>query len=132
MNPAYFETHFRIAAGTAPDAWPIEFAIISAYATTGEHWSVDQNQTADRMLETEIRNRSVWLRRIVGYSPVSGHAEPSWAVELPCDDARQLGRCFKQDAIYYVRGDELFVTRCDDGSQLVPVGGFRGRLHECQ
>ena len=50
MHPAYFETHFR-----TPDfgvEWPQAFAIVSAYATTGERWPLKRNLAADRELET--------------------------------------------------------------------------------
>lgn len=65
------------------------------------------------------------MRRLTGYSPTTVHAEPGWAVEMPWDEACDLGLRFKQDAIYSVRGDELTVTFCDHRRGLVPVGAFR-------
>jgi hypothetical protein len=41
----------------------------------------------------------------------------------------KLGLQFKQDAIYYVKGDVLSVSYCDDRRRLVTVGGFRERVH---
>lgn len=130
MHPAYFETRFH-----APDAgedWPQEFVIISAYATTGHHWSRERNASADRELADALRERTTWLRRVTGYSPETGHAEPSWAAMLPFEAACDLGVKFEQDAIYSVAGDELSVSYCDARRQLVPVGSFRERLHDIE
>jgi hypothetical protein len=126
VNPVYFETRFR-TVGPVP-SWPNEFVILSAYATTGETWTPDENEWADRRLAAELRPRNSWLVRIVGYSPASGHAEPSWAVELPITQARQIGRRFRQDAIYHVRNDELAVLCCSDPGTLLPIGSFRERV----
>jgi hypothetical protein len=128
MNPAYFETRFRT---TKPiTGWPAEFVIISAFATTGETWTSQENENADRRLSSELVEDGVWLRRVTGYSPTTGHAESSWAVELPLDEARILGLRFHQDAIYHVRDGRLSVTHCDARRELVYVGSFRSRLDE--
>ena len=128
MHPAYFETRFRTL--TSVPSWPDEFVIVTARAPTGESWSDEENERADRRLEQVLRGefRVAWRQRITGYSPVSGHAEPGWAVVLPFDDACDLGRRFLQDAIYWVRGDELSVSFCDHRRALVWVASFRERL----
>jgi hypothetical protein len=72
--------------------------------------------------------RGGWLVRIFGYSPKSGHAEPSWAVDLPLDKGCTIGQRFLQDAIYHIKNDELSVTRCNELRALVHVGSFRDRL----
>src|SRR5713226_2735654 len=126
MNPAYFETHFVIPA--ASQDWPEEFAILSAYSTTGEVWSANQNEKADQKLETELASAKVWMRRVIGYSPTTGHREPSWAVEISFDAACDYGSRFKQDAVYYVTGDALWVSDCHQRRQMALVGNFRERI----
>lgn len=125
MHPAYFETHFR-----TPDLgeWPPEFVIVSAYATTGESWPLERNIAADQELEKYLRGKSLWIRRITGYSPTTNHAEPSWATDLPFEAACDLGLSFHQDAIYHVLGDVLSVSYCDQRRGLVRVGNFRERV----
>ena len=130
MHPAYFDTRFRVEPGTAADDWPAELAIISAYPTTGQWWSDEENRAADVRLEMELRQRSISMRRVIGYSRKTGHAEPSWAAAVSFKDACDLGQKFKQDAIYYVKGDELSVSFCDYRRGLVPVGSFRERLRK--
>lgn len=126
MNPVYLETRFR-SDGSA-SAVPEEFVILSAYATTGETWSAAKNEAADRSLEAELRARGGWLLRLIGYSPTTGHAEPSWATALPLEQACDLGLRYRQDAIYHVKQDLLSVTYCDSRRTLVAVGSFLDRL----
>ena len=128
MHPAYFETHFT--AADDPLDWPEQFAIITAYATTGEVWTNQQNEAADQALEAELRSTGRWMRRITGYSPhpTTQHREPGWAVAMDWQDACDLGARFLQDAIYVVQADALAVTLCDHRRDLLPVGTFRQRL----
>lgn len=126
MTPEYFETHFDPAGFEGP--WPARFAIITAYATTGEQWSLDDSKAADLKLKAEFLRCNVWAQRITGFSPRTGHAEPGWAVDLTFHDACDLGQRFLQDAIYFIRGDELFVSHCDLRREEILVGSFRERL----
>jgi len=127
MNAIYFETHFR--TGEPVEDWPAEFAIITAYATTGENWPLERNEHEDAKLQAELDRRNVWHRRITGYHPDSGHAEPGWAAELSFPDACRLGEQFVQDAIYFVMNGLLAVSECKDGRRvLVPVGRFAERV----
>ena len=124
MHPAYFETRFRLLH---PTPFPSRFAILSAYATTGEVWTEEKNQQADSLLEASLRNRGVWFHRIIGYSPSTQHAEPSWCVDLPFEEAISIGLEFHQDAIYWVQDGSLLVTDCKQ-VELLPVSPFLSRL----
>ena len=126
LHPAYFETRFR--APEPLDGWPRDFPIISAYATTGQTWTDDENREADRRLYEELRARSAHPRPITGFAPDTGHAEPSWAAVLSTEEALEVGRIFHQDAIFLVADDDLFVIRCEAPTRAVFVGGFRERL----
>ena len=126
MHPAYLETRFIAADG--PQEWPEQFAIITAYATTGEFWTDDQNEAANQALEAELRATGWWMRWITGYSPTTSHREPGWAVSMDWQAACDLGARFLQDAIYVVHGDALTVTFCDQRRELLPVGNFLERL----
>lgn len=127
MHPAYFGTHFERSEPW--DDWPAEFAIVTAYATTGESWPDEDNQAADRQLEAELRRWGRWIRRLTGYSPATGHREPGWAVEIGFQPACDLGKRYKQDAIYYVTGDTLWVSFCGERRAPVEIGRFRPRVH---
>lgn len=127
MNLIYLETCFQ--CDDPGSDWPDQFAIITAYSTTGEIWTDAENVSADRALELELRQRVGWVRRITGYSPTTGHAEPGWAVCLGFDAACDLGHRYRQDAIYHVTGDVLSVSYCDSRRGRVTVGDFRSRVH---
>jgi hypothetical protein len=126
MTQAYLETRFRTPRPVTD--WPRVFVVISACATTGEVWPPERNEAADRALEASLRVCGGWLRRIVGYSPDSGHAEPSWAVDVSVEEGRALGRRFLQDAIFHVEADDLSVVHCEGPGAFVVIGSFRDRL----
>ena len=126
MHPAYFETRFRTP--TPPERWPAEFVILSACASTGESWTPAQNSAADGRLADELAARGGWRVRIVGYSPVTSHAEPSWAVDMPLDAACDVGLRFQQDAIFHVRDGRLSVTHCDARRTPIVIDDFFRRL----
>ncbi len=127
MQAAYAETHFQQAEHGGD--WPEEFAIITAYATTGEKWTAAENDAADRALEADLKMKSSWVRRITGYSPSTGHGEPGWAVTLSFEAACKVGVQYKQDAIYFVKNDTLSVSFCDARKKQVEIGPFRPRVH---
>jgi len=124
FHPAYFLTVFS-ADGEV--SWPKSFAIITAYATTGETWSEERNQRADLVLTAQIENMGCWRSRVTGSSPDGLHAEPGWALEISLEDARKLGREFRQDAVYFVDGGQLKVASCRNG-QMAPVSNFAPRF----
>ena len=126
MHPAYFEVRFRCTDDDI--VWPPSFSNITAYATTGERWSEQKNRSADMRLQRELRAMQIWMHRVSGYSPSSGHTEPGWAVEMPFEMACDTGRCYNQDAIYFIDGDQLFVSFCDERRKQIVVDGFRTRL----
>ena len=125
----YKETHF--SASDWHDA-PAQFAIITAYATTGEAWTDGENAEADRRLKNTLKKLGVWMTPITGYSPTSGHSELGWAAAIDHRKACDLGQRFKQDAIYYVTNGRLSISYCDERRALVPVGAFQSRLHITQ
>ncbi len=126
IEAIYRETRFRIERPC-----PVRcgaFAILSAYATTGEVWPEERNRAQDAVLERCLRERGLEPWRITGYSPRTGHAEPGWGAPLPLAAARQLGHDFHQHAIYYVdEQDELWIVECETGQAPLPIGRFTPR-----
>ena len=122
INPLYLSTFLDVGADWCEK--PKEFAIISAYATTGEKWSVERNQQADERLHQQLVEKGGWLRRVTGYAPDTGHNEPCWAVAVSLDEACDIGEEFLQDAIYYIEGDELYVSHCDSRRIKTPISKF--------
>src|SRR4051812_18661703 len=101
MHSAYYETRFT--SEEPIEDWPSEFAIITAYPIMGQQWNAEQVKAAEEKLRGFLEGGSlvpkVWHRRLIGYSPVNGHAEPGWAAELDFSTACQIGEDLHQDAI---------------------------------
>ena len=126
LHPAYSKVRFR---GPWPDrSHPDEFAIITAYATTGETWPDERNRAADLELENELRGTGCWMRRLTGYEPETGHAEPGWAVGIGFEEALDLGRRFKQDAIFWISANRVRVAKCGSDLQSDEGGPFSDRF----
>ena len=120
MNPIYLDTRFACEEyfGQLPES----FAIITAYATTGEQWTQRKNIEADGRLWGYLESQFDMVKRITGYSPVTSHAEPGWLVSCGFDKACDIGSLFKQDAIYWVHQGQLFVSYCGEQRLKVKVG----------
>lgn len=125
FHPAYFTTRFRVEP--LPPSWPASFVIVTAYATTGEQWSDEENERADATLRRRLGELGVWIARITGFDPATGHTEPGWAVEIDLATGVGLGREYLQDAIFHVEGDRLAVVSCAE-QDVAEVGGFRERV----
>ena len=117
MNPIYLETRFKRDLENDPyfdmfEILPDQFAIITAHATTGEEWEYVKNYEADKQLKAYLQSRFSCVKRITGYSPLSGHSEPGWLVNCSFDEGCDIGLSFKQDAIYWGENGSLFVSYC--------------------
>lgn len=109
-----------------PADWPKSFAILTAYATTGETWTPEQNIEADRQLEAELRKGGHRIHRISGYSKDLKTHEEGWAVVMDLKKAWDLAVKYKQVALFYYQNDELLLvyalgySRCDEAVVKVP------------
>ena len=126
VNPLYLSTFLDLGVDWSEQ--PEEFAIISGYATTGKKWPTERNQQADEQLHHRLVENGTWLRRVTGYAPDTGHNEPCWAIAISFDEACDIGEEFLQDAIYYVVGDDLFVSHCDSRRVKTPISKFSVKI----
>ena len=117
--------------GPLPADFPSSFAIITAWATTGETWTDERNAAADAALQAELSRRGLAHHRITGWAPVDGdgvHAEPGWAVVCDRQEAVALGIQFEQRAVFFIEDDRLSILSCVPGEgDRVLAGGFRAR-----
>ncbi len=126
MHPEYFETRFKLGlpVGDLPD----DFAIVTAYQTTGKEWPIERNHEATQKLQAELEQGDGLLGTVTGYSPRTGHTEPGFAALLSFEQACDLGLRYEQDAIYFVSGGTLFASLCDHRRDLKPVTRFLERV----
>lgn len=129
MHSEYFETRFWVSQEDIVHFEVFEgcdWVVLSAFATTGQTWTSEQNAAADLALAASLRGVSPRVR-VIGYSPRTKHAEPSWVVPMGLAQGRRLGEAYAQDAIYWICGGELYVVRCVGGVAHW-VGNWRDRL----
>ena len=93
-----------------PKDWPKSFAILTAYATTGETWTDAQNIAADGQLEAELKKGGHRIHRISGYSKDLDTHEEGWAVVMDLKPAWDLAVKYKQVALFYYQEDELLLV----------------------
>ncbi|MSR72816.1 MAG: DUF3293 domain-containing protein [Opitutales bacterium] len=109
-----------------PNDWPKSFAILTAYATTGETWTPAQNIQADRQLEAELKKGGHRIHRISGYSKDLDTHEEGWAVVMDLRPAWDLAVKYKQLALFYYENEQLLLvyalnySRCDEAVVKVP------------
>jgi hypothetical protein len=120
--PAYFQVRFD--APELPWQRLDFFCIVTGHPTTGERWSEQTTQRAQLQLEAWLVRANLRFWPCAGYSPVTGHREEGFAVVLPFIQAIQLGRLFRQDAVYWVEADRLSVHRCSPGKPDFQVVGY--------
>ncbi|WP_256792963.1 DUF3293 domain-containing protein [Terrabacter sp. Ter38] len=105
-----------IAAGDAP-AQPVH--IITAYDLYGRQTNETDNRRAQQALIEQLDAASVSHYPAAGADPAWLHVEPSVAiVGLMRQEAVDLGRRFKQDAIFEWTADVLNVVSCNDDSTV--------------
>ena len=126
VNPLYLSTFLDVGADWSEQSE--EFAIVSGYATTVEKWSAERNQQADERLQKQLVDKGAWLRSVTGYAPDTGHNEPCWATAISFDEACDIGKEFLQDAIYYVEGDQLYVSHCDSRRAKTSISKFSVKI----
>lgn len=108
-----------------PADWPAGFAIITAYDPDGLPTTAERNQSADTALEAELRSAGYRLHRITGGSADGVHLEPGWGVPIGLPGAVELGRRYRQVAVFVVQGGVVSLVDCADGSAEVMTKPFR-------
>ena len=122
----YQKTHFLLTQSLSHD---FSFAIITAYNPLGCLLTPSQNRLLDRELQLKILQYQSPYRCLMGVAPDLSHVEKSWAIFIDKNQAIELGREFKQHAIYYVNQGLLSLVACfDQHKSEVQMGAFNQRL----
>ena len=109
MNPAYLDTVFDVETH---HLLPQEFLIITAYNPKGRAAPPSRNHHQDQTLRAVLEGRGATPFRVIGRSVDGSHQEPGWGATLDIQTGLEIGRMFKQEAIYQVRDDELTLHGC--------------------
>ena len=112
LNPAYHQTVFEYI----PTGKPTDFWVITAYNPDGKTADAGDNISADSNLREEIVSLGLVPFRVIGRSPDSSHAEPGWG--FPCDEtsALEIGRRYRQEAVFHFTAGRIELVDCESGS----------------
>ena len=113
MNPAYHDTVFEtIPTGDASHFW-----VITAYNPDGEDAPAADNLLEDSRLHAEIAEMGFTPFRIIGMSRDESHAEPGWG--FPCDEttAMEIGRRYRQEAVFHFTAGRIDLVDCKTGER---------------
>ncbi len=106
------------------------FAIISAINPEGEQQSLQLNQQAEQTMKDWLNRYGYHYHRIYGCSPDLDYVEPSFLINMPdkaC--ATGLAALFKQNALFWVSDDQIYLVPCSYLSNPeVNLGVFSKRL----
>jgi hypothetical protein len=108
--------------------FPQEFGIVTAYNPRGITMNSLKNQDADERLRADITSRALECFRITGMSKDEVHQEPGWGIHYSKETVIQLGRAYKQDAIFWVSDDLLFLIDLEELSEE-QLGNFSSFLN---
>ncbi len=109
-------------------SYAVPFAIVTAHNPLGSQLNPCQNRLLDRRLQRKIQQFNSPYRCLIGAAPDLSHMEKSWAVFIEKDQALELGREFKQLAIYYVDNGVLSLLACGEApDKEVLIGEFGPR-----
>jgi len=118
---AYCDPYFRFEQQLVCD----QFAIITAW-NPGSIWlSKVDNDINNQRLAQEM-SHTCWCNVQVGNEDFSW-MEQSFAVQIGQGKARELGRKYGQNAIYYVEGETLYLLSCIEEQSKVSLGNWRSR-----
>lgn len=118
---AYSEPYFRF---NQPVHFA-KFAIITAWNPASVWLSKSDNDRNNRHLAAEI-DHTCWCSVDVGNQDFSW-MEESFAIEISLQQALKLGRKYRQNAIYYIEGEQLFLLSCVGQQSKVALGEWRSR-----
>jgi hypothetical protein len=111
LHAAFKEAIFEFTPGDHPE----NFWVITAYNPDGQDTNEISNQLADEKLYEELNALGVEPFRVTGLSPDRTHAEPGWGGSLEERTAIELGRKYRQVAVFHFQAGEIWLVDCSDG-----------------
>ena len=126
LNPAYLKARFR--ADLAPEGITQSFCIVTAYCPFDEQVTDEENKTFNQALKTELENADPVHFPVTGYAPDSDHTEPGYGIICDRAIAIRLGQQFRQNAIFSVYDDTVYLINCRPPHKDIPCGKWSDLL----
>lgn len=108
LKSEYHDVVFHFNPGEAP----AEFWVITAWNPNGENRPEADNKFADEELRRVLLDRGLNFFRITGSSPDESHAEPGWGIVTDETTALNLGRRFRQEAVFHFSATGIYLVNC--------------------
>ena len=122
----YLQTIF-IAKKPPEGVWPEKFAVITACnpMSSGER---QEDAAAMTRLRKHLSRRGLKRHKVSGASPDWRHQEVGFAVcDVSLQEALEIGREFRQRAVFWVEGGGIEVVSCECGERKI-VGLWEERV----
>jgi hypothetical protein len=123
MNPSYLDVRFRFEP--PPIGLPECFGIVTACNPDGLSADEMSNQKANARLADLLQAEGRVFFPVTGGSPDFTHAEPGFGIVAELARILELGRDFRQEAVFWIEGGTVHLYSCTDGKRHVV-----GRWHE--
>ena len=108
LKSEYHNVVFHFNPGEAP----AEFWVIAAWNPDGHDRPEAENNSADEELRRVLLDRGLNFFRITGSSPDESHAEPGWGIVTDEITALNLGRRFRQEAVFHFNVTGIDLVNC--------------------
>jgi hypothetical protein len=125
MNHAYLDTVFDLEPQLNT---PRSFVVITAYNPRGQFAPPSRNRHQDQTLRAVLEGRGGAPFRVTGRSVDGKHQEPGWGAVIDIQTGIEIGRMFKQEAIYYIDEDDLSLHSCDQ-VEVKHLGSWAARVN---
>jgi hypothetical protein len=114
----------RLGEGRTEARREAVFHVITAFNPFSEPRSLEENQAANRELERILVQAGKTHRPAVNRAPGGGWEEPGFLVEgLTREEARELGRRFRQHAVFEMEEKKLRIVACFEDRVFGSDGG---------
>ena len=110
MNPAYTQVRFRaiVPHGELPES----FGIVTAWNPDGMIQEGELNAAANDDLRASLDFSGLKYFAVTGGSPDFSHFEPGFGILADKATILEIGRRYRQEAVFWVEGGTVHVVSC--------------------
>lgn len=125
IRPEYLESVFW--SEIRSEAWPIAFAILTAWNPHGEPAAPAENAMREKQLRSYCDEQGFMPWVVEGGSQDGSYRERGLGLIVDLQTALAIGRLFEQEAIFWVERNQLSVVSCDSPERK-EMGSWTERL----
>lgn len=127
MKQEYQNTRFLVQGS---EKVPTRFGVVTACNPNGVTVSDEQNKIATERLRNHLAGAGYSFFSVTGCSPDLRHQEPGFGIVYnDRDHIIQLGREWRQDAIFWIEHGTVHLVPCGDG-EAVTLGQWNALVQQ--